>query len=519
MKPNSLLYDSAYRLAESGQLNQAEQSLGSLLTNPDADKERLHNDLAVIQACRNQFQHAEESLKQATQRCPESVLYSENLKTIQSYTDGHNEPVSPPLPVRETSSHKVAILSLLFNWPSTGGGTVHTAELAKFLSKAGYNVKHFCASYRPWGVGQITEEPPSPAIILEFDDASWNAKAIQLRFRNAVDEFDPDFCIVTSSWNFKPLLAEAIERYPYILRYAALENICPLNNVRLLPDGRGGAIGCTNTQLASPHVCQQCVSSNEHVSGPLHKAERALSGYGTNEYNERLRRVVANAEAVFVVNPLIAALFGPYAKQVRVVPSGFDTDRFPTPGLKSPTRNDQKCRILFAGLTQEYMKGFHVLKDAAEQLWLQRQDFEIVITADAPSNPDPWSSYVGWQSQQQLPELMRSCDFLVFPTIAEEALGRSAVEAMACGLPVIASRIGGLQFVVSDHGNGLLFEPGNSEDLVRKMNHLIDSPERCTAMGRVGRKRFEQEFPWSVIIERNYVPVIGSPTISMSQTT
>jgi hypothetical protein len=52
---------------------------------------------------------------------------------------------------------KVAILSFLFNWPSTGGGIVHTVELAQFLRRAGYDVKHLYARYLPWGIGEVPD--------------------------------------------------------------------------------------------------------------------------------------------------------------------------------------------------------------------------------------------------------------------------------------------------------------------------------------------------------------------------
>ena len=44
---------------------------------------------------------------------------------------------------------------MLFNWPTTGGGNVHTYELAMFLSQAGYEVKHIFLRYEPWRIGQI----------------------------------------------------------------------------------------------------------------------------------------------------------------------------------------------------------------------------------------------------------------------------------------------------------------------------------------------------------------------------
>ena len=64
---------------------------------------------------------------------------------------------------RAAFSIRVAILSFLFNWPSTGGGNHHTAELAAFLAWAGYEVKHYFARYPSWGIGRVTDALISPS--------------------------------------------------------------------------------------------------------------------------------------------------------------------------------------------------------------------------------------------------------------------------------------------------------------------------------------------------------------------
>src|SRR5262249_31121249 len=127
---------------------------------------------------------------------------------------------------------KVAIVSFLFNWPTAGGGNVHTAELARALAKAGYAVRHFYPCFAPWDIGNVTAAP-FPSEGLEFTEHDWNVAAIQARFRQAVDAFGPDFVLIQDAWNFKPHLAEALRGYPTLLRFQALECLCPLNNVRL----------------------------------------------------------------------------------------------------------------------------------------------------------------------------------------------------------------------------------------------------------------------------------------------
>ncbi len=136
---------------------------------------------------------------------------------------------------------RIAVLSLLFNWPSTGGGIIHTVELVRFLRKAGYDVRHLYAVFSGWEMGRVTEELPGDHRPLIFDEASWNADGIRRRFREALDEYRPDWVVITDSWNSKPLLAESAQGYRYVLRLAAQELLCPLNNVRLLMDVQGNS--------------------------------------------------------------------------------------------------------------------------------------------------------------------------------------------------------------------------------------------------------------------------------------
>jgi glycosyltransferase involved in cell wall biosynthesis len=154
------------------------------------------------------------------------------------------------------------------------------------------------------------------------------------------------------------------------------------------------------------------------------------------------------------------------------------------------------------------MKGFHVLLQACARLWTSRQDFRLIATADPPGHVNEFTRFVGWLSQEDLPKYLRAAGICVVPTVAQEALGRTAVEAMAAGRPVVASRLGGLPFTVAEGASGLLCEPGDPEDLARKIAVLLDEPELRRWMGEAGRKRFEEHFRWDVFIERDYRPLL-----------
>jgi glycosyltransferase involved in cell wall biosynthesis len=513
------LYNQACRLAEASQFEQARANYEKLASEAlDVSMKGLvGNDLAALAAQEGKVEEALEGFRASLALNPQCQPAKANLDLLladfesldegtraSERSEGDSNVAAP-----QEAPCKIAILSFLFNWPSTGGGIVHTVELAQFLARAGFEVQHIFARYPDWGVGRVEGPLPFPSQALDFDDTNWDLANIRLRFRQAVDVFAPDHVIITDSWNIKPLLAEAVQGYPYILRLQAMECLCPLNNVRFLSEGGGQFRQCHRHQFANPDVCGQCILERGRQSGSLHQAERALSGVGGPDYYQRLVRAFERAEAVLVVNPLQEAMLSPYCRCVRIVTAGMDPARFPWPLPEEPSNaSSKKTVILFAGLVEEMIKGFHVLHEACSLLWQRRQDFELVATADPLGQVDPFTRFIGWQSQENLPGHLRACDMLVMPTIAQEALGRTAVEAMATGRAVIASRLGGLPFTVADGATGLLCEPGNSADLAAKIEILLNDPELRRRLGLAGRRRFEQEYSWDVIIERHYRPLL-----------
>ncbi|RLS54826.1 MAG: glycosyltransferase family 1 protein [Planctomycetota bacterium] len=494
-----------------GELDHAASLLEGMSQQPAESHETVDilNGLACVLAASGHEFQAVAACELALRVDPEN---SQVNHTFQQLNAGAN---LPPIFRRNSDRPlRIAIVSLLFNWPSTGGGTVHTYELAQFLERAGFTLCHIFAQYADWQVGNVAGDYGVSHMAVPFAESEWNAPTIRRRIRETVDRFDPDMVIVTDSWNCKPLLAEAVQGYPYLLRIAAMETLCPLNNVRMLVDAEGTATSCPKDQLSDPAHCRQCVATNKNLSGSLHRAERDLAGFDEPDYPHRLQQAIAAAHAVFVVNPIIADLVAPHSRCVRVVPSGFDVTRFTT-SLISGIRSGAKkpLQILFAGLADEFMKGFHILQEAGAVLWSRRQDFEIVATSDPVGRLNDFTRLMGWQSQADLPRAIADADILVFPTLAEEALGRSAVEGMACGRPVVASRIGGLKWVVEHNRTGLLHEPGDVAGLVAALEQLLDDEPLRQRLGLAGRKKFESDLTWEVILDRHYFPLL-SPSLS-----
>jgi glycosyltransferase involved in cell wall biosynthesis len=107
---------------------------------------------------------------------------------------------------------------------------------------------------------------------------------------------------------------------------------------------------------------------------------------------------------------------------------------------------------------------------------------------------------LGWQNGAEILERMRRASYLVMPSIWYENFPRTLVEAFACGLPVIASRIGALAEIIKDEVTGLLFEPGNPNDLADKVRWAEAHPDKLARMGQAARTEYEEKYT----AERNY---------------
>lgn len=109
---------------------------------------------------------------------------------------------------------------------------------------------------------------------------------------------------------------------------------------------------------------------------------------------------------------------------------------------------------------------------------------------------------LGSQPGEAVRDEMSRALALVVPSICYENFPRTIVEAFACGLPVIASRIGALADIVTDSKTGLLFEPGDPRDLADKMAWALANPVQMAEMGRKARAQYEAEFSAAVNYRR-----------------
>jgi len=111
-------------------------------------------------------------------------------------------------------------------------------------------------------------------------------------------------------------------------------------------------------------------------------------------------------------------------------------------------------------------------------------------------------SRAGWQAADVVGAAMRRASCLVLPSLWYENFPMVVIEAFASGLPVVASRIGGLAEVIEEGVTGLLFEPGNAAELVQRLRWIEANPESARLMGARARQTYEHRYTAAKNYER-----------------
>jgi glycosyltransferase involved in cell wall biosynthesis len=189
------------------------------------------------------------------------------------------------------------------------------------------------------------------------------------------------------------------------------------------------------------------------------------------------------------------------AKPIVVIPNGLDTE------LYSPrqTLQDQgRVTILFSGAIQK-AKGIFVALEAVALLVKQGKAIRLRIAGNGDQlaevkkfiqerNLLEHVELLGFVDKQDMPDFYRSGEILLFPSqssgvsgVSEESFPYAVLEAMACGVAVVAFETGGLREQVRDGIDGYLIQPGDMEELTRSLSQLIDDPVLRKKMGENAR--------------------------------
>jgi len=181
-----------------------------------------------------------------------------------------------------------------------------------------------------------------------------------------------------------------------------------------------------------------------------------------------------------------------------------NTDRFrPDAAVRHTLRRDQACEDRFVVLAVAHLireKGIDVaIRAMAETppstvLWVVGSGGETANLKALTGELDLAGRITFFGQQAQVQPFMQAADCLVCPSLWAEAAGFVNLEALSTGLPVVASRIGGIPEYVEDGRTGMLFPPGNHQALAGLLRRLHDTPNECRRLSEAARTAAVQRF-------------------------
>jgi len=198
--------------------------------------------------------------------------------------------------------------------------------------------------------------------------------------------------------------------------------------------------------------------------------------------------------------------FGVKASRVTVIPNGVDLEVF------NPSRKkrlwDERVILSVSRLTPK--NGLEHLILAMREV-VKHQDCRLVIAGDGEQRRFLESlaerkglkkhvSFAGWVPYERVPELLASSELFVRPSVTE-GLGTAFLEAMACGVPVVGTRVSGILDIITHMHNGLLVSPGQPDEIARAILRLLEDDDLRRRLINNGL-RFVQRYSWDAITDR-----------------
>ena len=274
--------------------------------------------------------------------------------------------------------------------------------------------------------------------------------------------------------------------------------------------------------MAGRHLAAHWDVPHVQMFHTLSRIKNKYAGSAADPRRERTEiRLLQTADAVIVSNPIermqIRALYPEHCSRLVSIPCGIDVSVFHKVA-RQPGANDVFTVVGLGRL--ERLKNFGLLLESVARACRENPKFECetkVLIAGGPSSDEPDErrrlgdkaaelgvanvvSFTGPISRDRVPWFYSSADVCVVPSL-HESFGMVALEAMASGLPVVATRTGGMQLTVVDNVSGFLVDPTDPAEMSDRLLALWRSPLLREHMGLRGCRAAEH-YAWPVVADR-----------------
>jgi glycosyltransferase involved in cell wall biosynthesis len=320
--------------------------------------------------------------------------------------------------------------------------------------------------------------------------------------RKKLQYFQPDIVHVH---NFFPQISPSV--YDACLELG-IPVVQTLHNFRLICPGalllRNGKV-CELCIKGSPYQAARYGCYRDSKAGSLVVAHLVAQHRKLGTWQNKVNRFIALTD--FAKHKFVEAGFP--ADKIAVKPNFLPN---PDHNMSSAIRRQPGFALFVGRISQE--KGIKTLLEAWSAI---NEDIELKVAGAGPlAELLPGNSKVialGRQTKTQIEQLMQEAAFLVFPSEWYEGFPMVLLEAFAHGLPVLASRLGSMTDIIQDGENGLLFCPGNAEDLILKAKWLWQNPQQALRLGENARHSFMTKYT----AEQNYLQLMAIYTDAKQQ--
>jgi mannosylfructose-phosphate synthase len=260
----------------------------------------------------------------------------------------------------------------------------------------------------------------------------------------------------------------------------------------------------------------------EQMEGDPGELERKFKfNHRISEEIRIFKSVKAQAVTSEVQGQKLEQLYKFTADNIVVIPPGVDVRRFHTPEPDERiTKTDLPDRYIFCLSRIDSNKGHDLLLNAFDIVRKDHPDIQLVIGGGSPEPEtreqevlktirkiinekgiDERVRIIGYVRDDILVSLYQQAELFVLPSIFEP-FGMTAQEAMACGTPVVASKLGGIRSIISSGENGLLIDPSNEGEFADAISTLIKDRRLAERLGKAGHKNIQEYYSWEAIAER-----------------
>ncbi len=220
------------------------------------------------------------------------------------------------------------------------------------------------------------------------------------------------------------------------------------------------------------------------------------------------RRWFRKLDGKIAVSPAAAGLVGRYfSGYFNIIPNGIEYEHFASPCEPLPEFNDGRCNVLFVG-RPEKRKGLKYLLRAYIRIREQAPDTRLIVVGAGDfgryERLMEGAGDVVFRSNvpyAELPRYHASAHVFCSPATGNESQGIALLEAMAAGVPVVASNIEGFAGVITHGTDGLLVKPKDDDALATAILSLLGDPDRREELGRRGQRQ-AANYSWDNVARR-----------------